>query len=322
MSSRPPRSGTSLGTWIKHRRQDYALGRLNPDWARQLEALPGWTWGQEEGRHVRPKSRADFSESNSPIWGMANAVVPRRVVWCAHGGSTWDACDKTGLPIRFRSLHAQPAQGLREQVRQAPDAQVHLHGPEHRHLVHGQVTFSSSLCRHASLCNGGPSLQLRTACSLSPPQPARAHSPHLCHPSTRPRLRSAPHPPPALCLQEARVQEGQALRIPRRGPGERAGVVVGEEGQAGEQRRAAPQAAAPPQHGPAPAPGGPRGWHLQPREPGSGAGGECKAGRHRPGAGGAHGGGGAPACRGPLLTHGPHADRRREPCRKGPSRER
>lgn len=38
------------------------LGRLTPDQIRQLEELPGWTWGQEETRQVRPKSRADFSE--------------------------------------------------------------------------------------------------------------------------------------------------------------------------------------------------------------------------------------------------------------------
>lgn len=56
------RRGSSLGTWCKHRRQDYMLGRLTPDQIRQLEELPGWTWGQEETRQVRPKSRADFSE--------------------------------------------------------------------------------------------------------------------------------------------------------------------------------------------------------------------------------------------------------------------
>lgn len=45
-ASRGQRSGIDLGQWLKWQRLHHRRGTLPADRARQLEALPAWTWGR------------------------------------------------------------------------------------------------------------------------------------------------------------------------------------------------------------------------------------------------------------------------------------
>jgi hypothetical protein len=36
--------GMALGTWVKHRRQEWRRGELSSGLAKRLQALPGWRW--------------------------------------------------------------------------------------------------------------------------------------------------------------------------------------------------------------------------------------------------------------------------------------
>ena len=39
--------GFKLGGWVQNQRQGYANGKMDPERARTLEALPGWSWSPQ-----------------------------------------------------------------------------------------------------------------------------------------------------------------------------------------------------------------------------------------------------------------------------------
>jgi Helicase associated domain len=77
----------SLGTWVANQKHLQAAGRLRPEWAARLEALPGWDWystdefgllaayARREGHTDVP---VDHVEDNRPLGGWLRFVRESR----------------------------------------------------------------------------------------------------------------------------------------------------------------------------------------------------------------------------------------------------
>ena len=105
-------AGFALGDWVSDRRQDLRLGRLAPERAAALEALPGWTWsghgrfGYANERALRALlcfARRTGHTSIPPDWREAGVSLGRCV-------GRWRTAQGRGEldPALARELEALP----------------------------------------------------------------------------------------------------------------------------------------------------------------------------------------------------------------------
>jgi superfamily II DNA or RNA helicase len=92
--TRPDGSEWKIGIWIDTQRQTRKKGKLLEDRARQLEAVPGWTWEDESKRNVAAaRPWPAWLEVLREYVAAKKGLPKRSTVWARPDGSEWKIGD-------------------------------------------------------------------------------------------------------------------------------------------------------------------------------------------------------------------------------------